>query len=665
MVAANAVAATHPINERRIRQWLPVTDEERNLRSPTIDPEAGAEALFWRVHIVDTYQGTMPQVVLYHYLRIKIFTKSACEKQGTREIPYGGRRAVLDVGGRTIKPDGTIVELAKDAIFRRDLVKAGGLKVKAVSFAMPAVEPGAIIEYHWREVRDRENAHYIRLLFQLDIPVHEVKYYIMPLEIPGYPLPPMRWVAFGAEPSPMALEVDDFSSTVVKNVPAYKEEPLMPPEWVVKPWELIYYADEVRSSPDKFWASQGKRTYSDYEPYLKVTNEVKQAAQGAVAGATSPEEKLAKLLQYCRFKIKMIGDDDLTEQQVEKDRVRSREQAQAQDNRPVDTLKGGIGTEKEVNLLFAAMARAVGFEARVARLGDRSDRPFDRSFLNLYFLRTLAIAVKVGEQWRFYDVAAKRLPIGMLGWGEEGSDALISDPKEPVFVPVPISDVDKSVRLRSGEFELDREGTLQGEVRMSYTGHAAAGRRQELATEAAGQREEDVREMVRRHYVNAEVSEAKVENVEDPEKPLVYSYRVKVPGYAQQTGKRLFVPLNYFEHGRAPRFTASERKHPVWFEYPWRDEDSITIKTPADFSWEDAGAPQSFSLGQTGAYEASAKVGNQQLVYHRKLEFGRGGQLVFQPAAYPLLKQAFETIHTQDEHTVTLRQLPTGLGTRK
>jgi len=140
-------AASASVNGVAITQWLPVSDEERNLKAPKIDPDAGAEALFWRVHIVDEMNGRDPQTVLYHYLRIKVFDQRGCKTQGTQDIPFFGKHAILDVAGRTIKPDGTIVELKKDAVFQRDIVKVGGIKIKAVSFAMPAVEPGVIIEY--------------------------------------------------------------------------------------------------------------------------------------------------------------------------------------------------------------------------------------------------------------------------------------------------------------------------------------------------------------------------------------------------------------------------------------------------------------------------------------------------------------------------------------
>ena len=33
--------------------WLPVSDAERDLKTPRVDKDAGAEILLWRVHVVD------------------------------------------------------------------------------------------------------------------------------------------------------------------------------------------------------------------------------------------------------------------------------------------------------------------------------------------------------------------------------------------------------------------------------------------------------------------------------------------------------------------------------------------------------------------------------------------------------------------------------------
>jgi len=658
LLGATAAATMPPVNVVAITQWLPVTDEERNLKAPTIDPDAGAEALFWRIHILDNYQAQGEQkadveTILYHSMRIKVFNKRGVESQSTRSIEYFGKRIIVDVAGRTIKPDGTIVELKKDAIFQRDVVKASGLKVKAVSFAMPAVEPGAILDYRWKEVRPGEDAHYMRLRFSQDIPVHETKYFVKPLEIASSP---MRWAGFGAHFDEMVQERDGFSSTFLRNVPALKDEPLMPSEWSIQPWILVYYGDQVNAPPDKFWASEGKKMYSRHEMYMKASGDVREAADAAAAGAKDQEEKLAKLLLYCRGRIKRFGDEDVTERQREKAK---------ENNSPSDTLKRGIGSGFDVNMLFAAMARAEGFDVRVARLSPRNDIIFNHGYRDRYFLPALDIAVKVGDQWRFYDAAAKTLPIGMVSWSEEGAEALITDPKQPVFVPIPYSAAEKSLTARTGTFELDDQGTLQGQVRLAYTGHAASVRREEGLKRSAAQREDDIRDMVHAQYSTAEVSDVTVENMDDAEKPLTVSYKVKVPGYAQRTGKRLFLQAGYFQRGQLARFTAGDRKYDVWFEYPWAEQDHIEIKTPAGFALEDPETPRPIDLGPLGEYRVTAKAGAQQLTYERTMAFGREGRLAFPQKLYPNLKELFDTIHQSDQQSLTLRQKPASVGAAK
>jgi hypothetical protein len=90
-------------------------------------------------------------------------------------------------------------------------------------------------------------------------------------------------------------------------------------------------------------------------------------------------------------------------------------------------------------MLFAGLATAVGFDARFVNVGDRSDIFFDRNFADGYFLRANHIAVRVGDQWRFFDPASTYVPYGMLRWQEEGGEALLSDPVNPTFVQTPIS----------------------------------------------------------------------------------------------------------------------------------------------------------------------------------------------------------------------------------
>ena len=132
-----------------LEEWRPVEPAELALKTPMVDPDADAEAIFWDIRVDD---GGESDLVLSHYIRIKIFTERGRDKQSKIDIPYFSGTKIKDIAARTIKPDGSIAELTKEDIIERTVVKLGGIKLKARSFAFPSIEPGAIVEYKWKEV---------------------------------------------------------------------------------------------------------------------------------------------------------------------------------------------------------------------------------------------------------------------------------------------------------------------------------------------------------------------------------------------------------------------------------------------------------------------------------------------------------------------------------
>jgi hypothetical protein len=651
------LALTSAAYARGDKDWKPVDPADIALTAPTVDKEADAEALFWEVKVADEADGGDARTVLHHYVRIKIFNERGRESQSKVDIlapKVGGREIkISDIAGRTIKPDGTIVELKKEDIFERTIVKTSGVKVKAKSFAMPSVEPGSIIEYRWREVRGDQISLYDRFDFSRDIPVRQVKYYVKPISSPSFPFG-MRAQTFNGQNTPFQKDKDGYYSTTIQNVPAFREEPHMPPEYAVRPWMLVYYSLDRKLDAARFWKEYGKEVYEFYKPEIKAGDEVKRKAAELIGDAATPDEKIQRLFDFCRTQIKNVRDDasGLTAEQ----------RAKLKENKsPADTLKRGMGTGRDIDMLFAALAVASGFESRVVLLADRSDTFFDASFPDTYFISTYDVAVKVGDQWRFYDPASTYVPFGMLRWQEEGQQALLSDPKEPAFVLTPMSGPEKSVEKRQGIFKLSSDGTLEGDVKIEYTGHLAADHKEYNDDDSPAEREETLKDRFRRRLGgNAELTDIKVENVNDPVKPFVYSFHVRVPGYAQRTGKRLFIQPAFFQKGLGALFPNAARRHEVYFHYPWSEEDKVQIELPEGYALDSAEAPSPFSGGELTKYEPYAGVtkDGRVLVYTRKFYFGKtsGNLLRFPIGVYPNLKNYFDQVSKEDGHTLALKQ---------
>ena len=171
-------------------------------------------------------------------------------------------------------------------------------------------------------------------------------------------------------------------------------------------------------------------------------------------------------------------------------------------------------------------------------------------------------------------------------------------------------------------------------------------------------REEDLREDMKRRFSTAEVSNLKIENLADSNKPLVQTLKIRVPQYAQKTGKRLFVQPSFFEYGQPSMFSSATRKYDVCFQYPWSQNDELEIDLPPGYALDNAEKPAPFGSGDISQYKVNMGITNDQrtLILHREFFFGGRGILLFPQTSYSQVKLLFDELHKSDEHTITLKQ---------
>ncbi|MFN3323730.1 MAG: hypothetical protein ACK5AZ_09565 [Bryobacteraceae bacterium] len=428
----------------------------------------------------------------------------------------------------------------------------------------------------------------------------------------------------------------------------------MPSEPNVRPWILIFYHDGKKREQEKYWNEIGREIYNDLKFNLKTNGEMRQAAAAAVAGAEDDEAKVVALIRYLRKNFRDLFDAGVTDTE----RAKIVNVLQKRSRTSVEVFKSGIGTPNELNTLYAALASEAGLEARPARVASRNDLYFVEQLNERYFLPNIDMAVKIGDQWKVFDVSARLLPPGQLFWFEEGVRALIADPKNPFFITTPLSLPQASQSVRNGKLALGEDGSLEGEIEEIFTGHSAATRRRNFEDESEARQQEELKERVQAVFPQAEVSEIVIENADDPEKPLTIRYRVQIPGYAQRTGRRLLFQPFYFQRGSSPLFSAGERMHDIFLEYGWKETDNVTITLPEGFTFDNPESPGDVNFGEPGSYRlAMATRGDRELVCMRELIFGKYGMIVFSKNVYPQLKKVFDEIHSRDSHLISARQV--------
>ena len=632
-------------------KWAPVQPAHLAEQNPRIDPDADAEAIFWRTWVTDQMiGGRQPQNVKEQYIRIKIFTERGVQEYATIDLlsAFDDIR-IGDLRARTIKSDGRIVEVPGRFIFERTVAKTGGIEVRFKSFSMPAVEPGDIIEYQWKQYRDDYFSQYARLYFQRDIPSWEVSYHVKPSDYAwerlGYL---MSFQVFNVRSEEFREMPGGWQSITVQDVPAFKSEARMPPEDNIRSWILLFYSKRRKFKPDKYWSELGKAIRNEIKNDVKIDGSIKKKAAELIAGLTTPTRKIDRILDYCLNHIKNIQHDrsGVTAEQRLKLKPRKK---------PSDTLKQGMGTGRDVIKLFTALLNAAGIRAYVSLAAGRDDFFFNSNFLDPYFLNRMQVAVKLDGKWKFYDPSSPYLESGMLLWPEEGVESLILHRKQPFFQKTPTSGPERSRVHRKASFKLHQDGTLEGTVEMIFHGHMGVSRKNRYDALTPEEQQKAISEEVQERLNTAEVTGVEILNAKAIRDPFKVRYKIRAPGYAQGVGRRLLLQPAYFQMNLPPEFETSRRRYDIYFRYPWTESDDVTIELPQTHRLERASSPRSFTMRGVGKYEASLEQSDGNgLTYRRSLRFGDNGTILFRSDAYPQIKQTFDYIHRQDNHVLTL-----------
>ena len=640
------------------KDWRPISPEDLQSKAPAVEPDADAEAIFWETRIDDSDSSDL---TLRHYVRVKIYTERGRERYSKFDIPYFRGRKIKDLFARVVRPDGSSVEVTKEDVFDREIVRAGGLKVKAKSFAVPNIEPGVIVEYRYREAISDDDAIGMRLDFQRDIPVKTLSYYYKPnnSKEPSYQpynLTDVRWVK----------DQNGYWLATRANVPAFKEEPRMPPLDTVRPYMVltgsrssvvslsnfsVMVVEKDQRDWKKYWAGVSGQWAAVAKSLTIPDGDIKKAAQEITAGASSPEEKLRRIYEFCQKEIKNVTYDTTMTDEEKKKFPPPRSIA--------DVLKQKAGRWWNIDVLFANLATAAGFEARVALVGDRSRAFFQPDMPDQRLVHLGGIAIRDGGEFKIYNPGNAFQPFGTIGWHEEDTWALASGVTDFFWQKTRPSSEAASLEKRTGKFTLSEDGTLEGDVRIESTGHPAKSYRLDNYDETAAKREDGLKNAIKARISTAEVSNVTIENLTDISKPLVTQYHIRVPAYAQKTGKRLFLQPNFFEYGTTAVFASATRKYDIYFRYPWSESDDLTIQLPSGFALDSADAPGTI-VDPTKISTLKIDIGINSkanvLSYKRNFFFGSGGRVLFPPTSYAPLKNLWDTFYTADTHTLTLKQ---------
>ncbi|MCB1120955.1 MAG: transglutaminase domain-containing protein, partial [Verrucomicrobiae bacterium] len=359
------------------------------------------------------------------------------------------------------------------------------------------------------------------------------------------------------------------------NLPATSDEPYSMPDMHLGPYVILYYFNS-EPKKERYWRDMGKELYSEAKKRMKPSRDIESFVETRTKGAVTVRDKLKMLYVYCQ--------DEITNHDYSYNIYTAQELKDLPENfSPQDTFERGHGSPEDINNLFGSMARAMGLNAEIAKTNDIRTMLFTENSTYTFALPDQCAAVKIDDEWNFFNPGSPFLPFDSLTWWAAGSKALIGDAKEANLVMVPMQKADFSVLTRSGDFELDETGTLKGQVTIELNGFSDLDMKEDLARRHTDEEEQDwILHELKEHQPQAKASNFKIQN-RSSLKPMRIEYDLEIPEFADVTGKRIFVQPAVFQKNAEPVFTSEKRKGDILFPYPWMEVDEISISIPQDF----------------------------------------------------------------------------------
>jgi len=622
-------------------RWDPVSPEDLASGRPRQDSTAGAVVLFSRVWVDDEIGGDGVRSVWVHYIRIKVHSTEAAQELANREILFADHSRVTEVEARTIQSDGRITPMPPQAISKETRARVRGKKLKSVRFAPPEVRPGCIVEYRWRQVLDDALLDFAAFDLQVeDMPAREIRIHLKPLVAPGLA---QQQLTFGAH-VPSQRDQGGYFVFEQRDVPAFHEEPYMPPERHVRPWLMVAYVTSAKRSVARYWSEYGKEQAEAFDDWCRSGDALRDVARTVTAGASSDLERLERLARWCRTEFHAHVPDPDT---LRAHHVKPNANASA-------ALRQRAGTLRDLDQLFGALARGAGFEVRYAAVPDRRVVRFTQDLTEAGFLSSYQVAVLVNGGWRSFDPQGSWLPWDMVPVEEEGQLSLVCDRDSTFFLETPIAEPDRSVRARLADLELEEDGDLVGEVRFRMTGHW------NQVWHEALEDDPDTLAVLRRvldwDRGALEVTRFRTRPVPDEHEGFEGAVHVRLPGHAAEAGDRLLVQPSAWWSTQPVPFTAERRRYPVQFPFAWTDVDSLRIRLPGDWKVESLPAARPAGAEGVASYRLAFESGEEggSIRCDRHFQMGLGGNLVFPRDSYDGLRQLFDLIADRDRLSVPL-----------
>lgn len=312
--------------------------------------------------------------------------------------------------------------------------------------------------------------------------------------------------------------------------------------------------------------------------------------------------------------------------------------------------QNGYGDCKALTNYMSALLREVGINSKYAIINSGDDGLYtDVDFVSNQFDHAiLCVPMKSDTVW--LECTSGILPAGYLGDFTYNRPALLIDEAGGTMVRTPNYRKNENLQVRNVEAVVEENGNLKARSLTRYTGL----QQDNLQGLVRNGSRDNIMKAMRGRFDLPTYDVVDVQFKEEPGRvpALSETLDLTVSGYAQASGKRLFVVPNVLTRSGVKLAADSARYFDIELDYDYLDTDTVNLRIPEGYEIESMPKPVNVQ-SKFGAYASAFSFENNMISYTRMVQQNQGR---YPPADYKELADFYQAIHKSDRVKIVLKK---------
>lgn len=529
---------------------------------------------------------------------------------------------------------------------------------KKITYTFPEIKPGSIIEYGYT-IRSPFLYNLPTWQFQYGIPVEYSEYelripefYKYQFFMQGYEVPSISeqkitsttYTLRGDRPTDGVGHVSANITNyrwVMQDIPALRAEPYT--NNIRNYMSIIYF--ELASigfpgqHPERFvlnWTDVDKRLQDSeyFGGFLSGSRQMRQEMNALDAVAGNQEEKIMGALAYVHNNIRW-----------------NRSTGVYASGSPRQVLRKGEGNVADVNLMLVAALRQLGMNAEAVVSSTRSNGIVISAFPTLSRFNYVLATVKLENgKSLLLDATDPLCPPGMIpDRAINGQGRIIG---ENFASWVDLAPLFPSTEQKTYHLKLDADGRFSGSAEIQNMDYAAYNIRHDLENEKDL---EKFRESMQAEVTGMEITNLEILNEKDFDQPLIQKFDFNLTDAVSHTGDMIFFNPLLFEGFKMNPLRLEERKYPVDFSYPVREELTFLIDIPQGFELDFVPAPAQEKFSNQANFSITSSLNEENQIQVQAV-FEILNPLIL-PADYQGIKNFFGSMVEKHNEQISLKAI--------